>query len=117
MALDKSQFITAAARHAVKEIDVPGLGETVYIREISAGERDSLEMMAASIGDNASNAKQYRARCVAMFLSDADGKRLFGNGEIAQLDTMNAKPMDVIFEAGLVFNGLGAAALEESEKN
>lgn len=114
--MNKEDFIAAASIHGVKEIDVPKLG-AVFIREISAGERDKIETVVAQFNRNPDTVSQYRARMVAMFLCDENAKRLFSDKELAQLDGMNAEIIDYIFERGLEFNGFKDDTIDDAEKN
>lgn len=114
--MNKEDFVSLASVHDVKQIDVPDFG-SVYIREISAGERDKIETIVAQFNRSPDTVTQYRARMVAMFLCDESAKRLFSDKELAHLDNMNAKVVDYIFERGLEFNGFKDEAIDDAEKN
>ena len=114
MILTREEILTLGARREVKSITIPEWSGDVYVREITAGERDTLEMMQHKAAESG-NAKLLRGNWVAMFLSDKEGARLCPDGDIHAISNMGAKAIDRIFEAGYAFNKLGD--LDELEKN
>lgn len=84
----------------------------VYIRLISAAERDQIEKLAQLMElDN------YRAKCCLMFLSDGDGKPLLKRGDLTALGTKSGRALDQIHMAGVRFNHMGPKAVQDAEKN
>jgi hypothetical protein len=100
----------------VEEIKVPEWGGTVFVREITASERDAFE---ASSLDKKGGAKMVniRARLAVLTLSDSEGKRLFGDADVAALGELPASAMDRIFEAAMRVNRLTKSDVDELEKN
>lgn len=87
----------------------------VYVREISARERDQFE---ATMVDSAGPDKlaNVRARFVAIVACDEKGSRLFSDDDATWLGDCSAAALDRIFDAGRQFNGMLAQA-EDAKKN
>lgn len=113
--LTRDEILEAGAARKTREVSVPEWGGTVHVREITAGEYDRLQLMQYDARESGKSRGLIRANWVACYLSDADGKRLFTDGDVTKLANMGAKAMDRIFEAGQAFNGLDD--LDELEKN
>jgi hypothetical protein len=108
--------ILGKRRGRVEEVKVPEWGGTVFVREITASERDAFE---ASSLDKKGGAKMVniRARLAVLTLSDSEGKRLFGDADVAALGELPASAMDRIFEASMRVNRLSKSDVDELEKN
>ncbi len=108
--------ILGKRRGRVEEVKVPEWGGTVFVREITASERDAFE---ASSLDKKGGAKMVniRARLAVLTLSDSEGKRLFGDADVAALGELPASAMDRIFEASMRVNRLTKSDVDELEKN
>jgi len=106
MSLTKDEILAAGAKFKTEEIDVPALGGTVFIREVNARELDRIQVMCGRIGSGSDQVKLFRAECCAYFISDADGKRLFGDNMFERVANLNSQAIDVIMKAGLRLNGL-----------
>ncbi len=118
-----------AAILAVKDvepvpIDVPEwkLGEPVYVRPMSAGERDRWEGELLDRSEKRKESIQaatenLRAMFLAKCLCDEDGAILFGPDDIDALAAKNYKPIDRVFEVAQRINGMSDADVEELEKN
>ncbi len=115
MGLSREEIL--GKRHGrVEEIKVPEWGGTVFVREITASERDAFE---ASSLDKKGGAKMVniRARLAVLTLADSEGKRLFSDGDVAALGELPASAMDRIFEASMRVNRLTKSDVDELEKN
>lgn len=112
MALDREAIIKQFSRpRQLKLIDVPELGGEVYIRMLTAGEREQWESMIES------KAGELRARLAQLTLCDQDGKLLFIESDVKHLNSMPWFAIKRIVEAVNEFNGMTPDAIEAAEKN
>ncbi len=112
--LTREEMIQAGAPRKSESVHIPEWGGDVFVREITAGEYDVIQLAIYDAGKRGSN-REFRARWVSAFLCDESGARLFSDGEIATIANMGAKAIDRIYEAGQKFNKLDEA--DELEKN
>ena len=115
MGLNRDEIL-GKSRGRVEEIKVPEWGGTVFVKEITASERDAFE--ASSI-DKKGSAKMVniRARLAVLTLSDSTGVRMFADSDVAALGELPASAMDRIFEASMRINRLTKSDVDELEKN
>ncbi len=103
-------------------VEIPEWGGTVYVRPMSAGERDRWE---GDLLERSEKRKEGVAKAVenlrAVFLSkclcDQDGKLLFGPDDIEALSGKSYRAVDRAYEAAQSLNGLSEADVAELEKN
>ncbi len=103
-------------------VEVPEWGGTVYVRPMSAGERDRWEgelldrseMRKESI---AKAVEDLRAVFLAKCLCDQDGTLLFGSEDLKALSGKSYRAVDRVYEAAQTINGLSEADVEDLEKN
>ncbi len=104
--------ILGASDQTCHKVECPEWGGHVFIRTLSADERDAWEM-----GLEKGN-KSVRASLVGLSLSDEDGKALSPTpAQIKALGQKGAGPMDRIFDAVLQFNSMRKSDMEKLEKN
>ena len=117
--IDRDSLIEKGATFRVQEFRSEELDDVFYIREINAKELDGLQVMGANFRELIEKGKPFRAMAVAKMLCDADGKRLFSDGEAQKLQTLSSRVIDEIFEAGWKYNKISKLdeVVEESEKN
>ena len=84
----------------------------VYIRTITGAERDKLEDLAFK-----KQFDNYRARCVAFFLSDDEGNPLFTTADVPKIAKKNAEALDLITDAGIKFNHMRQEDVDSAEGN
>ena len=99
---------------AVEKIKVPEWGGEVFIREMTAAERDGWE--ATAFGENADKTC-IRARLACICLCDDKGARLFSDTDLPSLGKLSASALDRIFTASMKVNRLRKSDVEELEKN
>lgn len=116
MALSKDQILAAASGFRREEVEVPEWGGSVWVREMAAAERDQWEGTMVS-RQGAERFKNLRALVVCLTVCDADGKRLFTDGEIEQVGKLPVSGIDRVFEAASKLNRLTKQDVEELEKN
>jgi len=105
----KSQFPKPEA------VEVPEWGGTVYIKRMTAGERDQFEQL---VGENR-DIKTFSARAALLVyvLCDEAGVRLFDWGTEAQIGELDGVAVDRVFRRAAKVNGLAGDAVEQAEKN
>lgn len=114
MMLTKEQIL-AAADLPLTEVEVPEWGGTCYLRPLTAGDAGQLQSeMAAADGQVPGD---FRARLVARCLVDAEGARLFEDGEIAVLAAKSATVVARLFDQCSRMNALGAEDVETLKGN
>lgn len=96
-------------------VNVPEWGGSLYVRVMSGTERDRWELMVEP-GIKSKNAN-VRAALVAMCACDANGKRVFSDGQAAQLGSKSSVALDRLFSAAQRINKIRDADIEELEKN
>jgi hypothetical protein len=95
-----------------KALPIPEWGCTVYIRTMSAGERDRYE--AAHLANPYVDA---RARLAAETVCDELGVKLFSAEDVAALSQKSCKALDRIFAVAMAQNGVTKADIDELKKN
>lgn len=117
---DRDAIMKLAERPArVELVEIPAWGKSVYVREVSAGERDHIEALKQLATTRPAAIRSgVRAQFCAYFLSDAEGRRLFQNSasDLGVLDAMPHPGLDQVFDAGIALNEFGPADEESAEK-
>lgn len=120
MALTKEQILAAQDRKT-KTVDVPEWGGQVFVRSLTASERDTYEVGVAEDRkqrqDNPLHKVNMRARLAALTVCDEKGQRLFADIDAVELAKKNASVVDRIFDAAIELNAMGATAREVATKN
>jgi len=104
--------ILAANDASVKKVECPEWGGCVYIRTLTADERDAWELQVSNDG------RPRRATLVAAALCDENGTPLTMTA--AQVDGLGHKasgPVDRIADAIMSHNAMRAEDMEKLEKN
>ena len=104
---------------AHERVDVPEWGGHVFVKTLTAGERDAFEasMFKGRGKDRVENLENLRARLCALTLCDEAGVRLFDAADVARLTAKSAKALDRVFDRAQRLNGMGAADIEEMVGN
>jgi hypothetical protein len=115
-------FATRKTLQAIKRktstVDVEG--QTFRLQEMSGTERDRFEMAAFKEegGKRTVDPLYLRARLVAICWVGENGKREYGDEDIAALsDELPASVIAKLFEAAQKLNGLDAVAVDDAAKN
>jgi len=110
--------IKAADKKNLLPVEVPEWGLTVYIRNMTVGERDSFdkEMFSASKKGEAL-IDDFRTKILVRTLCDESGQPLCKPDEFHQLASLSAKPMEKLFEQSQKHNGIGKEDIEELAGN
>jgi hypothetical protein len=97
-----------------KMVECPEWGGVVYVRTMSANERDAFELKFA----NRDNQVGMRAGLVAAAMCDCDGNKIkITDAEVKALGSKASGPLDRLFNAIMELNKMNADDLEEAEKN
>lgn len=113
--LDRNSILAANdAKH--EPVECPEWGGTVYVRTISAAERDRWEIEHEKRKDSP-GATNIRGMLLSLALCDEHGKAMFTIADADALGKKSAVVMDRLFDAAAKLNGIGAAATEAAKKN
>ena len=94
-----------------KEVPIPEWRTKVWIRTLTAGERDRFE--GAQTKDPYTN---VRARLAVLCMIDESGSSLFTEADIPALSAKSSKALDRIFAASVRLNGISKADIDEMGK-
>lgn len=109
--LNKSQIL--GANDIVREpVDVPEWGGVVYVRVMSARERDRFEQRF--IEDRYNNIRAFLAVAT---VCDEEGRRLFEDYEVGDLGDKSSAALDRIFLVACRINKLSKEDVEDLEGN
>lgn len=120
MAVLTKEEILQARDVKVESVDVPEWGGSVFVRSITAAERGQIEEAAAKFKESKgkdSFARTFTVRFASLAICDKEGKRLFEDKDIAQLQQKNAAAIARIAEAAQRLSGFTRQEMEELEKN
>ena len=109
--------IKAADKKNLLPVEVPEWRLTVYIKQLTVGERDSFEAeaFAARKGDGLMD--NPRSKFLVRTLCDEYGVTLCKPEEFAELAGLSSKPMERLFEKAQDHNSLTDKDVEELAKN
>ena len=106
--MNKEKFFATAPKARVEA--VPGV-EGVFVREISAGDRDRLERVMSG-----KNPQDVRAHLLIAYVCDGEGKPLFDGGDVPRLSALPVAYVDGILAQGNALNALTDKDLDDLEK-
>jgi hypothetical protein len=109
------EAILAAPDIKTEQVAVPEWGGTVLVRGMTGAERDEYEAtLVVGKGKNRDvNMRNARAKLVVRCLVDADGKRLFGDADVAALGKKSATALERVFDVARRLSGMSDEDLEE----
>jgi hypothetical protein len=111
MILSREQIL--AGSDLPKElVPTPEWGGDVYVRTMTAGERDRWE--SEHFADPKTD---VRGRLAAFTLCDEQGNRLFTSADIGALSALSCKPLARIWDVAIRLNRVTRGDVEELEKN
>lgn len=114
--LTRDDFLNAPPPPPREEVEVPALGGTVFVRRITAGDRDDFESSLRRI--KGVDYDKQRALIAVMVTTDADGEPLFGPGDLKFLSDLPVAYLEPILDAHRRINvTLGRDEAAELEKN
>ena len=95
---------------ASTDVEVPEWGGVVRVREMTAGERDTFDILL--IEGQHLDLRDYRAKLVAATACDEEGRLLFVQGDLDALTHLGAGAMDRLFEAAARLNHLTSGDMD-----
>jgi hypothetical protein len=112
--------ILAVNDRTTELVDVPEWGGAVYVRTMTAAERDREErrIYDAQQGKKGSEAMaNFRARFLALTLVNEDGEPLFSMKEVDQLASKSFAVISRLFDVSQRINGVTKEEIEAIEGN
>ncbi len=100
----------------VEMVTVPEWDAAVYVRGITAAERDRYESGSYTVAGKV-DLSSARSRLCAMAICDEKGNRLLTDADASALAIKSGAAMDRIFAVAQRLGGVGAEAVEKAEKN
>ena len=102
-----------------REVSVPEWGGTVRVRALTGTERDALEASTLQgKGKNKDiNLANFRAKLCTRAIVDEQGKRLFGDEDIAALGRKSAGALAKVYDTAAELSGISEADVDELTKN
>ncbi len=99
-------------------VNVPEWGGSVWIRCLTAAERDAFEAsMLNTESKGAIRMANVRAKLVCRAACNEDGSRIFLDADADKLGRKSAAAMDRLFSVAQRLSGMSAKDVEELEKN
>lgn len=89
----------------------------VYVRTMTACERDGFELGCLDQNGKARNLKNLRARLCALTIVDAEGNRVFEALQANELGAKSGQVMDRVFDKAQRLNGITKNDVKELAKN
>lgn len=109
--LARDVFFAVHAPHTTR-VEVPELGGFVFVRAMTAGDRDRFEAEHAS-----SKQRDFRARLVVASVCDETASLVFGPADVAALSALPASSLEPIVRAAVRINALSDDDVRDLEKN
>ena len=118
MALLSKGEILAADDLPWEDVPVPEWGGEVRVRGLNGSQRSLIEatMVAAkgqTVEIRVEAFKTLRERLIATCLIDGEGRRLFGDGEVAALGQKSGRVLDNLFKTASRLSGMDAGQVAE----
>ena len=107
--LGRDQILVGAPL-ASADVEVPEWGGIVRVREMTAGERDTFDILLVE-GQHL-DLRDYRAKLVPATACDEEGRLLFAPGDLDALTKLGAGAMDRLFEASARLNHLTSGDMD-----
>jgi hypothetical protein len=114
--MDIKAAILASSKKNLQKVSVPEWGVDVFLRTMTAGERDAWEL-AWIEKQGKGGVANFRSVFLAKCLCDENGNRLFSDAEVPQLAEQDASVVNRLFELARERNALTADQVDELAKN
>ena len=96
---------------------IPEWHGNIWVRGMTALERDSYEESLIDPRTNKQNLQNARAKILVKAVISEDGQRLFAEGQLGELGKKSAKPVDRIWDKVRHLSGMTAKSQEEIEED
>jgi len=119
MALTKEEILKADDLPK-KAVNVPAWGGEVFVRTMTAIEKDQFEESNRNHEDDGSttfNAVGYRARLIQKTVCDENGNLLFTEDDLPALQKKSGKAIDLVIKVSQELNAITDEDLKALEKN
>ncbi len=118
MAITSISRIVELSGPRVEKVFVKAWGDCVYVRAITAAERDRFEGESFDQGKtNADRISNVRARLCVLAMCDEAGNRVLTDADAEALGKAPAAAIDPIYEKAQELAGIGDSAVDNAEKN
>lgn len=107
--LGRAEILSADSQPRVLPVRVPEWGGTIYVRTLSGAERDAFENSLTG----PRKLTNFRGRLAVLFLCDPNGKSLFTEADVEALAQKSAMALDRVMTAGLNFNAMSQAEVDQ----
>lgn len=94
----------------IEQVDIPEWGGSVYVKGMTAGEREEFEKLYS---DNKGKPANIRAQLASMTLCDKDGKLLFSLKDAKALGEKSASAMMQVFDLARKLSRMGQKDVDE----
>jgi hypothetical protein len=100
-------------------VEIPEWGGAVYVRGLTALERDDLEQscLEGKGRNQRVNMRNLRAKMAIMSTVDAEGTPLWDDGDVERLTRKSAKALDSIFKKAQLLSGMSDEDVDDLTKN
>ena len=112
MGLDRATIL-GLAKLRIIPVEVPEWNGTVYLREMTAGQRDQFDALQLA-SDESTRFQNIRARLLIMSLCDESGALLFTGADIPTVSGFPAGIVNRLWESCLDLNGMRPGAAEKN---
>lgn len=109
--------ILAASDLHKEEVHVPEWDATIFVRVMTARERDSFEAEQLALSKKDRGTDNIRARLVVLTAVDASGARIFGASDADALGNKAVNAMDRLANVAMRINRFTASDIEELKGN
>lgn len=123
--LTREDILAADGPQPVR-VEVPEWGGAVFVREMTAGERDAYEAAIIAehhkasgnpAADTAARIRRVRARLLVCTVFDEAGARLFTDADIDTLAGKRIRPVQRVYNVAAELNALSDLDVKELAKN
>lgn len=106
----------------IERVDVPEWGGYVFVKGMTASERDQFETIIANRsnelgGEGRTVMDNFRAALAAFTIVDKNGERLFDLDDVEALNQKSAAALQRIYEKSKTLSRIGNDDVEELTKN
>jgi hypothetical protein len=117
--LGRDDILAAPDIHP-QRVEMPEWGGCVYVRGLTARERDAFESSIVSVdknGERKVNARNVRARLVALGICDEGGQPVFTESDVNELGKKSALALERLFDTIRHLSGMTDDDFAELEGN
>ena len=99
-----------------ESVEVPEWGVTVYVRSMTARDRDLFESQMMDLSEKGKRLDNFRARLAVFCCVDEKGERVFRDNDIATVGAKSGSALNRIFEKASRLNKMTEDDIEEVKK-